>query len=241
MYSRRQMRLALATMITMLAIMVAGASADTYYVDGSVGSSGDGSDWDHAFKTIQEGIDACNTGSSGDPDLVKVAGSTSGLTYDENIVLGSCITLEAGWDPASDTRDHETYVTTIDGNAAGSVVTISSKTDVTIDGFTITDGSASYGGGIYSHASSPTLNQCTITGNTASDRGVGIYCYGSSPTLNQCTIAGNTGAGRGTIYCDSSSPTLNHCTISSNTADYGGGIFCYRSSPTLADCMITGK
>ena len=34
------------------------ASAATYYVDGSVSSSGDGTSWDTAFKTIQEGIAA---------------------------------------------------------------------------------------------------------------------------------------------------------------------------------------
>lgn len=48
----------------------------------------------------------------------------------------------------------------------------------------------------------------------------GVYCYESSPTLTNCTISGNTASdyGGGGVCCDDSSPTLINCTISGNTA-----------------------
>ena len=42
----------------------------------------------------------------------------------------------------------------------------------------------------------------------------GVYCYESSPTLTNCTISGNTASdyGGGGVCCDDSSPTLINCT-----------------------------
>ena len=244
MYCYREMRLALATIIMMLTIMVAGAmGANVYYVDGNVGSSGGGSSWANAFETIKEGIDACNTGSSGGPDLVKVAGSTSGLTYEENIVLDSYITLEGGWDPGTDTRDPEAYESIIDGCAAGTVVMIDSKFGVRIDGFTIQNGSAGYyGGGIYCYYSSATITNNEITANSA-DNGGGIFCYYySSAMITNNEIAGNsaTYSGGGMRCYYYSSPTLINNEITGNSATYsGGGMHCYYySSPTLTNCTI---
>jgi len=41
-----------------------GASGETRYVDGSVSESGDGTSWETAFKTIQEGVDAASDADS---------------------------------------------------------------------------------------------------------------------------------------------------------------------------------
>ncbi len=73
MYSRRELRLALATMVTMLAIMVAGALAATdYYVD-KTGDNSDGLSWATAWHTVQQGIDSCSGTSA---DTVHVAAAT---------------------------------------------------------------------------------------------------------------------------------------------------------------------
>ncbi len=138
-----------------------------------------------------------------------------------------------------------------------------------IDGFTITNGFRSYGGGIFCEFSSPTITNCTISSNSA-DRGGGIsyrdsspminnctisdnsvYYYGggiycshySNSTINNCTISGNTtGDYGGGICCASSSLTISNSTITDNTADYeGGGIYCYDGNATIADCTISGN
>jgi len=93
------------------------------------------------------------------------------------------------------------------------------------------------------HGSNPTMINCTITGNAASDGG-GVDCLRSNPTLTNCTISGNdaTHWDGGGIGCSGSSPTLTNCKITDNTADDdGGGVDCYESSPTLTNCTITGN
>jgi parallel beta-helix repeat protein/predicted outer membrane repeat protein len=132
--------------------------------------------------------------------------------------------------------------TIIDGSGSGSVVTFDygENKDSELHGFTIQNGSANNGSGIYCYRSSPTIINCTIDNNTAEDDGGGIYCYGSSPMINNCSINSNTAEdGGGGIYCRNySSPMIINCTIIDNIASYGGGIYCYRSSPTIINCTI---
>ena len=100
------------------------------------------------------------------------------------------------------------------------------------------------GGGIFCSDSSPSLENVTITGNSA-DKGGGIYCcYNSSPSLENVTITGNSAVNwGGGIYCRYSSPILENVIITGNSAnEYGGGIYCcYNSSPSLVNVIITSN
>ena len=184
--------------------------------------------------TIQDGIDAAVGG-----DLVLVSAGT----YPENIdFTGKAITVqgESGID-----------VTAIDASQSGSAVTFDSGETATsvIDGFTIRNGSGTtygfspVGGGIYCIASTPTIQNCTITGSLLSwGSGGGVYCDLSSPTITDCTISNNdAGLEGGGLGFDNSSPTIQDCTITGNIAIYGGGIQSNASSPTLENCAITGN
>src|SRR4030042_645279 len=89
--------------------------------------------------------------------------------------------------------------------------------DTVLKGFTITDGKLiPYGSGIYCiDYSSPTITNCTISDNSASNGG-GIYCfYNSSPTITNCTISDNyTPTSAGGIYCSYGSlPKINNTII----------------------------
>ncbi len=201
--------------------------------------------------TIQAGIDAASDG-----DLVFVASGS----YIENIdFLGKAITVKArgGAD-----------LTVIDGGQCRASVTfISGETgEAVLEGFTITNGTGNpgpfpggyYGGGIFcDDHSSPTIRDCTITGNQARSGG-GIYCCDSDPEITNCTIFGNhvtqtySGGGcGGGIYCSESSPRIASCTISGNTIDespgaylvvaVGGGISTDSSDLMIDDCTITGN
>ncbi|MFH1861242.1 MAG: right-handed parallel beta-helix repeat-containing protein, partial [bacterium] len=113
----------------------------------------------------------------------------------------------------------------------------------TINNCTVSENSASYGGGIYcAYPSNPSINYCTINGNSASNGG-GIYCANfCSPPITYCTISGNSASYGGGIYCESvCSSIITHCTINGNQANYsGGGIHCYNSSnPTINHCNIS--
>ena len=84
--------------------------------------------------------------------------------------------------------------------------------------------------------------------------GGGVYCDGrSTPTFENCAISGNAGSdelwpvrftlGGGGVVCGSeSSPTFRNCTISSNSADFAGGVYCEgTSTPTLTNCIVWGN
>ena len=187
------------------------------------------------YPTIQQGIDAA---VNSDTVLVQPG------TYFENIdFIGKNITVSSLFLTTQDT----TYIsqTIINGNLIGSVVTFENGEDSTavLTGFTITNGFADYGGGIFCYESSPSLENVTITGNSSYYLGGGIYCYNCSPSLDNVTITDNSAEYGGGIYCGwYSSPSLENVTISGNSAYWGGGINCFsNSSPSLVNVTIKGN
>ncbi|MHC4464222.1 MAG: right-handed parallel beta-helix repeat-containing protein, partial [Planctomycetota bacterium] len=115
--------------------------------------------------------------------------------------------------------------------------------DSVLSGFTITNGYASEGGGIYCSQSSPTIRNCVIKNNHSSLRGGGIFLSESSVNLINCTIGQNVaddvGAG---IYANLGSPEISNCTITANIAEQSGaGLWLEGGNPVLRSCLITGN
>lgn len=72
--------------------------------------------------------------------------------------------------------------------------------------------------GIYANHSAPMfISNCTISNNTASAGG-GIYANSSTVTISNCTISNNTAGNGGGISAKSSTVTVSDCTISGNTS-----------------------
>ncbi|MBL7191406.1 right-handed parallel beta-helix repeat-containing protein, partial [bacterium] len=116
----------------------------------------------------------------------------------------------------------------------------------TITNCTISGNTDGYGGGIRCSSSSPVITNCVINGNIAVvGVGGGIYCSSSSPTITNCAISGNMAVsnGGGISSLDNSSLAITGCTISGNTVVYnGGGIYCSSSSnPVITNCTISGN
>jgi hypothetical protein len=185
-------------------------AAVTWYVDGSKAQSGDGNSWETALSKIQEGIDA-----SSDGDTVIVAPGT----YTENIKLNGKNIVLTSTDPLDPTVVSNT---TIDGSRAGSVVAFSGAEHETcvLAGFTICNGNAYSGGGIYggrwdthTHAA---VRHNVISDNSAQYGSALVNCDGmigdntihansssqTSATVSSCEgtlqdnrISGNTGIG----------------------------------------------
>ena len=193
--------------------------------------------------TIQSGINAANSG-----DTVLVAPGT----YVEHINFsGKSIQVTSSGGPS---------VTTIDGGANGTVVTINSgeTANAMLSGFTITNGlqNGLGGGGILISGASPTITGNVITGNHAAI-GIGIYVNGGSPSIKNNTItannqtgAGDGGEGGGGILVDGSdsspaSPQIIGNTITNNSVaagGNGGGIsLAYFSSPLIQGNLIQGN
>ena len=192
------------------------------WVDDDFNAATPGWGYDH-FALIQDGIDA-------------VAGSTVNVaagTYYENITLIDGVqVLGEGAD-----------VTTIDGGGSGSVVTASSVGATTVlDGFTITNGSATNGGGMSNTSSSPVVSNCIFSANSA-NHGGGMYNFvDSSPVVTNCTFSGNSADSGGGVNNEGSSATVTNCTFSGNSASQGGGMYNWNnSSPVMTNCIFWGN
>jgi len=188
------------------------------------------------FNNIQAAINNTNNG-----DTIIVADGT----YYENINFkGKNIVLRS-----TNPNDPNIVATTIiDGFQSGSVVTFENCEDANcvLNGFTITNGNASNGGGIYCRGGSPTITNCNFNRNWAVN-GAGIYNQESNPTITNCSFnenearCGNWGFGGG-VYNYQSNPIIERCIMTNNYAEWGGGIACNEnSSPTIKNCMISGN
>ena len=165
--------------------------------------------------------------------------------------------------PDPDARDIALYETILSGDLIGNDgpnfanndensyhVTSGGGTDGTavLNGFTLTAGNADgilqdgRGGGMYNSGGSPTVADCSFTGNSAF-WGAGILnFFGSSPTVSNCTFSSNSGAlGGGMANLGGSSSTITDCTFSGNTAGAGGGMYNEGSSPTVTNCTFSGN
>lgn len=171
------------------------------------------------FTSIQAAIAAA---SDGDTICVRPG------TYVENVDFsGKAVILRS--EQGSD-------VTTIDGNQAGSVISFQSGEDRNsiLAGFTLCNGYAVDGAGIYCDTSSPTIKNNVVTGNTADFLGGGIYLLQSSSMVINNTILLNSSLFGGGICCRGSSSAISNSTITENTALYGGGLSCHWSSAPSA-------
>ncbi|MCF7920383.1 MAG: right-handed parallel beta-helix repeat-containing protein [Candidatus Cloacimonetes bacterium] len=208
-----------------------------WYVDGTVGSTGNGSQGS-PFKTIAEAVTALSDG-----DIVNVAAAT----YEETVDFDNHYFILTGTSGAASTL--------IDGNSIKEGIIIPDDDpditgESTITGFTIRDCEAGYdnnGGGIYIENRNVTISNCIITGNSVSNDGGGIYFRGNDEfelTIQNCTITDNDCDGNGGGVCFygnvSESLTMENCIISDNECVYlGAGIYASGISGNLLTLSLT--
>jgi len=171
-----------------------------WFVDANHGDDAqDGLSWTSATRTIQAALDMAS-----DWYTVWVTNGTYFPTTE--LFVTQRITIVSANGP---------QVTMVNGGGSNRCFNLNSAA-CTISGFTITNGYAVDGGGIYCGDSTPFITNCIITGNSASDNGGGIY----EGTLSHCTVAGNAASFGGGIHAG----TANNCSFSSNSASFGGGM-----------------
>jgi len=137
---------------------------------------------EHPFDSIRDAIEVAATGST----IFVHAG-----TYRETVdFLGKRIEL-TGFDP-NDPNNPAWSV--IDGNGNGPVVDFTHHEDANclLTGLVITGGKGRSVGAIRCTAASPTISNCLIVGNRATDwNGAAILCTDSKAAFINCTIADN--------------------------------------------------
>src|SRR5262249_20669713 len=165
--------------------------------------------WGTAAKNIQEAVDASKPG-----DLILVS---------NGIYAGPVVITE----PVMVMSFRGAQYTTIDGQGTNQCVWMTNNTR--LYGFTITNGRAQYGGGIWCASSNAFVTNCVIMGNFALNEGGGVW----GGTLGQCTLSGNSAnAGGGAAYA-----LVENCVVNNNTsiASGGGGVF----QCALNNCLLT--
>jgi len=153
------------------------ALADTWTVD---------DDGKADFDNIQAAVDAASDGD----EIIVMPGTYTSTANEVVHVLGKEVWLHSS---------KGAEVTFIDGEGVrrGILCTNGETSSTIIEGFTITNGYANDGGGMYNWSSSPTLTNCTFENNNAYFSGGGMWNNGSNPTLTDCTFANNTAEGSG--------------------------------------------
>jgi len=178
--------------------------------------------------SIQAALDMAGTG---DEVLVHPG------TYAERINFhGKVVTLRS-----SDGPD----VTTIDGQQSGTVVTCGTAAGPgpVLDGFRITGGQGSNGGGMFIVGASPTVRNCVFASNHA-QYGGGVFVQSGQPLLTGCVFTQNSadGSGAGVYFYGlpgQAAGTLVDCRFEENNAESrGGALRNWDSSPTIVRCVF---
>lgn len=215
------------SVILLIAALLAPAAlpAATIVVDGSGGGD---------VLTIQAGIDGA---ADGDQVLVRPGVYSGpgniGLDYS-----GKAITVESQTGAAATVID-------CDGEDRAVHFHSGEGRDSVFRGFTVTGGSAMFGGAIFCQNASPTVADCQLTGCYALNAGGAVCCTRSSGVFERLTISDCStspfGDGGG-MALDDSDPELIEVVIQGSTAFHGGGgLYCSASSPAVQACMITGN
>ncbi|MBT7844996.1 MAG: choice-of-anchor D domain-containing protein, partial [Lentisphaerae bacterium] len=258
------------------------AVANTYtYVDDTATGANDGSSWADAFTDLQSALDLASFGNeiriaAGVYTPSSEVGGTGARFSSFQLVNG--VTIKGAYPDgggAKHERDPARHATILSGDIDGNgqlddgnvyhVLHHPEGTDLdktaVLDGVTVTGGSGHtfdslaggmknegssptlidctftgnkgyFGGGVYNSESNPVMTRCSFIGNSANS-GAGMYNISGSPVLVQCEFRGNDGAGMYSTW--ESFPTLEDCEFVANT---GGGFRCGGGSPVLSNCVF---
>ena len=187
------------------------------------------------YTTVQAAMDAAQDGC-----IIVVSQGT----YQENLNLdGKNIEIRSA-DPEDRSVVAATIISG-EGGDDSVITIQNCNIGVAINGFTITKGKGKLfddyraGGGIYIKNSSATIGFCVIENNEA-EYGGGVYVEGALSIQNN-TISGNTARyNGGGLYSLEGEHTIEGNEISENIAGlYGGGLFSVKGERTIVGNMIS--
>lgn len=179
------------------------------------------------FNTVQEGINGVNLAC---PLVLVLPG-----TYNERIDFkGKPITV----------RSTTQYAAILDGQAGGAVVSFktSETSAATLDGFTIQNGAATNGGGVYSLNASPTITNNLFKLNNSTNGGGALYAKTGTLSITRNTFQDNVGAtvasgsfAGGALMLDTAIATISNNTFQRNRHISGGAIGLKNATGSVID------
>lgn len=200
------------------------------FIDDVVGS-GDGS-IAAPYNTIQAAI----TNASNEDVIIVRDGTYMGAGNRDIDFGGKLVTLKS--ENGSESCIINCQGTSLD-NHRGFVFQNSENTNSVLEGFTIKNGYAVHGGGIYCNGGSPTLKNCVIYDNHANQNGGGVCINGASPLVIDCQLYSNVANSGGGFYvAGNAQPMVQKCRIFDNSASVGSGFSSYGQLSMLS-CLVT--
>ena len=119
--------------------------------------------------------------------------------------------------------------------------------NVTFDGLTISNGSASLdfpdegGGGIRKEGTgSLTVTNSTVKDNSSTNGGGGIFNQGGTVNVANSTLSGNSAFGGGGVFSQGGTLTVTNSTLNTNSAA-GGGIFSVGVTLTIKNSTLNNN
>ncbi len=188
-----------------------------------------------ATGTVQNGVDVAATGGT-----VKLAAATYTLGW--HVEISRDVTVQGRGASNSIVSGNNSVQVFYVRNGAGGTRPV-----VTLDGVSIVNGKAGYGGGIYNMSGMLTVSNSTISGNAATFGGGGIHSIAGTVTVSNSTLSGNSAEYGGGIVNDSGTLTVSNSTISGNSAQRGGGGIVNLSYPnniatvTISNSTLSGN
>jgi hypothetical protein len=205
--------------------------------------NGDGSSWNSPLNNLElaltraSNINSVHTDDN-DPKRVKkifVAKGTYQLASGKSYIMPKSIEIYGGFDPdnAIANLTHQRITGNLNdgsilrGNNASVIRNDDNSLTSTavLNGFTITNGNANNGGGVYNKKVAAKFENCIIRINNATGNGGAIYNENANTTWVNCLIIGNTAPNGASMYNNASLPTLLNATIADNTGAQGAALY----------------
>ncbi|MDY6905450.1 MAG: right-handed parallel beta-helix repeat-containing protein [Thermodesulfobacteriota bacterium] len=232
--------------------------AATIYVDAGTGDGGDGTSWEAAFNSLEDGL---NAAVSDDqiwvaagvyiPEKRKCADNARGKAFQ----LKNGVEVYGGFngdETTLDGRDWELNQTVLSGELGDDPDTVDADGNncyhvfyhppalgldntAVLDGFVIQDGVA-----LFEPDDWDFPENAYGTDDFHKLVGAGIYNEQAVPTIRNCTFTAGKAFGGGGICNFSASPVIQNCNFTENLTMFGGGICNLESSaPVIEACIFS--
>lgn len=249
----------------LLPVLAAPAGASVNYVKADATGANNGTSWADAYVYLQDAIAASVSGdeiwvAAGvyTPDM---GAGIMPLDVTRSFQLRDGVAWYGGFNGTEvqrEERDWESNVTTLSGdllkddgpnfanradNSRNVVKDVPGvEAVVALDGFTISGGYASEGGGLKTSRADVTVANCTFSANWAA-RGGAVHDAGVRSRFTDCRFVGNAAEWEaGAVVPASNSQFFERCDFIGNTANMGGALALYASArSTYRDCRFVGN
>ncbi|MBI5459883.1 hypothetical protein [Methanobacterium sp.] len=192
-------------------------------------TDGDGSDI-KPYQTIHKGLETANNNTG----TIYLLSGTYNTTGDYGLTVNKSLNIIGSG------QDN----TIIDAGNQNHIFVIQNWATVNILQITLKNGFGSYGGSILNRGNL-TVENCTFTGNRASNAGSAIMNWYGTLQVTSCTFTDNTAHipnhAYGGVIANTGTSTIIDSTFNSNKAYEGGAVFNYLGNCTINNSNFQGN